>query len=810
MFKNYLKIATRNLTKHKFYSFINIIGLAIGLACTLLILLYVQNELSFDRYHSKANSIYRVHSEIKFGDKFFDLSTGPAPMAAALVEEYPEVEASVRLREHGRYLIKTGEVTYREEDVVFADSSIFTVFDIELVKGTNEALYKPNSITIDETTAAKYFGKENPIGERLLLDNKIDVEITGVFKDMPSNGHFHYRLIVSMSTSEDSKHTLWLSNNYWTYVLLNEDNSSDILESKLPTLVLKYVAPQINQILDISLDEFEASGNYIRYSLMPITDIHLHSNVENEIEANGNILYVYIFGGIALLILALAAINFMNLSTARSASRAKEVGIRKVLGSLRGHLIHQFLSESMLISIIAMLLAIAISWVMLPYFNELANIQLTIPFASPQFYLLIIAGAVAIGFLAGAYPAFFLSAFKPAAVLKGNLSLGVKSGWLRSSLVVFQFVISTVLIIGTLVIYQQLQFIQTKNLGFNKERVILVEDAYALGKQYTSYKKNIKQLAGVANASYSGYLPVSSNRSDNMFWLEGQTPNEETMVSAQAWEVDYDYIATLGMELLDGRNFELVNAADSMAMIINEETVRQMELTDPIGAHIVTYDETPDGEGETPLAVYTVIGVVRNFHFESMKESISPLNLTLGKSRSYLAVKTKGEYFKPVIQQLELEWNKLADGEPFSYSFLDKKFNETYESETRVGNLFSVFAILAIFIACLGLFGLAAFTAQQRTKEIGVRKVMGATVPSIVVLLSKEFGKLVIIAMVIAVPLAWYGIDQWLQDYKFRIAITPWVFILSGLLTFLIAWLTMSYQSIKAAMMSPSKSLRDE
>ncbi len=810
MFKNYLKIAARNLARHKFYSFINITGLAIGLACTLLILLYVQNELSYDRYHSKADRIYRVQSEIRFGDKFFKLSTGPAPMAAALIEEFPEIAASVRLREHGRYLVKSGEETYREEDVAFADSSIFNVFDIELLKGTREALYNPNSIVIDETTAIKYFGNENPIGERLLLDNSTDVEITGVFKDMPANGHFRYKLMISMSTSEHSKHTQWLSNNYWTYVLLNNDNSNTILESKLPTLVQKYVAPQINQILDISLDEFEASGNYIHYSLMPITDIHLHSNLENEIEANGNILYVYLFAGIAFLILSLAAINFMNLSTARSASRAKEVGVRKVLGSLRGHLIKQFLSESMLISTLAMVVAVLLAWIMLPSFNQIAGINLIIPFTSPIFYLILFTSIFAIGFVAGAYPAFFLSAFRPAAVLKGNLSLGVKSGWLRSSLVVFQFVISTVLIIGTLVIYQQLNYIQTKNLGFNKERVILVEDAYALGDQYTGYKKNIKQIAGVANASYSGYLPVSSNRSDNMFWLEGQTPNEETMVSIQSWVVDYDYLKTLGMELVSGRNFNQENAADSMAMIINEETAKEMGLVDPIGTHIVTYAEMPGGEGETPLTVYTVIGVVKNFHFESMKESIAPLALTLGRSRSYLAVKATGKKFKPIIQQLEAEWNKLADGQPFSYSFLDKKFNETYQSETRVGNLFSVFAILAIFIACLGLFGLAAFTAQQRTKEIGVRKVMGASVPSIVVLLSKEFGKLIIVAMVIAVPIAWYGISEWLQDYQFRIELTPWVFIVAGIITFLVAWLTMSYQSIKAATMSPSKSLRNE
>jgi putative ABC transport system permease protein len=810
MLKNYLKIAARNLAKHKFYSFINIIGLAIGLTCTLLILLYVQNELSYDKYHSKADRIFRVQSEIQFGEKYFNMTTAPAPLAAALIEEFPDVEASVRLRKYGRSLVKTGEITYREEGIAYADSSIFSVFDIELVNGADDALYQPNSIIIDETTAQKYFGNENPIGERLLVNNETDLEITGVFKDMPDNGHFQFRLFISMATSEHSKHTMWLSNNYWTYALLKQGSTSKGLEAKLPAMIIKYVGPQIAQILDISMDDFKASGNFIQYSLVPLTDIHLHSNLDYEIEANGDILYVYLFAGIAFLILALAAINFMNLSTARSASRSKEVGVRKVLGSLRSHLIKQFLSESMLISALSMVAAVFLAWVMLPAFNKLADIRLVIPFSSPVFYLAIIVGILAIGFIAGAYPAFYLSAFKPAAVLKGNLSLGVKSGWLRSSLVVFQFVISTVLIIGTIVIYKQLQYIQTKNLGFNKDRVILVEDAYALGDQSASYKSTIKQIAGIDNASYSGFLPVSSNRSDGMFWLQGQTPNEETMVSLQSWIVDYDYMATLDMQLLEGRNFDEQNAADSMAIIINEETALRMSLKDPIGAHIVTYAEMPGAEGDTPLDIYTVIGIVKNFHYESMKENISPLSLGLGRSRSYLSIRASGEELKPIIQQLETEWNKLADGQPFSYSFLDEKFGETYKSETRVGNLFSVFAILAIFIACLGLFGLAAFTAQQRTKEIGVRKVMGASVPGIVMLLSREFGKLVVIALVIAIPLAWYGISQWLQDYKFRIDLGPWVFVLAGGITFLIAWLTMSYQSIKAAKMSPAKSLRDE
>ena len=444
MLKNYLRIATRNLTKHKFYSFINIIGLAIGLACTMLILIYVQNELTYDKHHSNAERIYRVATEINFGGRHFNMPNCPAPLAAAVSADYPEVVASMRLREQGRFLVRVDEETYREEGLVYADSSIFSVFDVPLVAGATSSLDRPNSIIIDESTAEKYYGDENPIGKRLLLDNELDVEITGVFKDMRVNSHFHYSLILSMSSSEHSKHTMWLSNNYHTYILLDDTNSPELLEAKFPGMIDKYIRPQIQQALDLSMEEFFASGNNYRYYLQPLTDIHLHSQLDFEIEANGDIRYVYLFSGIALLILTLACINFMNLSTARSASRAKEVGVRKVLGSYRSHLINQFLSESILISTIAMIFSLALAAVMLPAFNQLAGKSLALPFTDVYFYGLLIVAAVFIGGIAGVYPAFYLSAFKPIAVLKGKLNLGVRSGWLRSSLVVFQFAISTI------------------------------------------------------------------------------------------------------------------------------------------------------------------------------------------------------------------------------------------------------------------------------------------------------------------------------------------------------------------------------
>lgn len=817
VFKNYFKIAVRNLTKHRFYSLINISGLAIGLACTLLILSYVQNELTYDKYHSNADRIYRVATDINFGGQTFNMPNCPAPLAAAVVADYPEVIASMRLREQGRFLVRVEEETFREEGLVYADSSIFTVFDVPLVAGTTSALDRPNSIIIDESTAEKYYGDENPIGKRLLLDNELDVEITGVFEDMPVNSHFHYSLILSMSTSEHSRHTMWLSNNYHTYLLLDENADAATLEAKFPGMIDKYIGPQVSQALDLTMEQFFESGNKYRYYLQPLIDIHLYSQLENELEANGDIRYVYLFSGIALLILALACINFMNLSTARSANRAKEVGVRKVLGSYRSHLIKQFMAESILISAIAMIFSVVLAIIMLPAFNQLADKSLTLPFTQPSFYALLIAGAIFIGSIAGVYPAFFLSAFKPIAVLKGKLNLGIKSGWLRSTLVVFQFAISTILIIGTLVIYMQLNFIQTKKLGFSKDQIILIEDAYALQDNISAYKKDVTNISGVQNASVSGYLPVGSNRSDTMFWLEGQTPNEETMVSMQIWRVDHDYIPTLGMTVAEGRNFSELNAADSSGMIINRAAAKKLGIhEDPVGAHVVTFadtpqfSDTPQGDEEMRVELFNVVGVIDDFHFESMKESISPLCLVLGRSSSYLSVKIATTDVQNILVQLEDKWNVLAEGQPFSYSFMDQKFDEIYTSEARVGNMFNAFAILAIFIASLGLFGLAAFTAEQRTKEIGVRKVMGASVSGIVMLLSKEFGKLVLVAFVVSVPVAWYFTSQWLQDFEFRIDLNPWIFLLAGLITFLVAWLTMSYQSIKAATMSPSKSLRDE
>lgn len=812
MVKNYLKIALRTLRRQRFYSFINISGLAIGLACTLLIVLFVVDELSYDRYNKNANRVYRIATEIKFGGKHFHMPYSPAPLAEALVNDYPEVQSSFRFRSRGRYLVKSGTRNFREEKLVFADSSIFSVFNIDLIYGDRSCLDKPNSIIIDNTTSRKYYGDKNPIGERLLLDNDRDVEVTGVYEDIPSQSHYHFSMMVSLNSLEDSRSTMWLSNNYITYLLLAPGADPDALAAKFPMMFKKYAGPQIEQFLNLSIDDWEAAGNRYRFELQPLTKIHLYSKLEQEIEPNGDIAYVYIFSAIALLILSLACINFMNLSTARSANRAKEVGVRKVLGSRRGNLVNQFLSESVLLSSISMVMGIGLARLALPLFNNISGKTLEFPWTSGMFWLIVIIASWVIGSIAGMYPAFFLSAFKPITVLKGKLQSGTKSGWLRSTLVVFQFSISTALIIGTIVIYDQIQFIQNKNLGFDKDQVLLVEDAYALGAKVNVFKEKILQVAGVQSASVSGYLPVSSsNRNDTAFWPEGESPDENNMVSMQIWSVDEDYLKTLKMQLIAGRNFSPEFPSDSTAMILNEKAVRTFGLTNPVGAHINTFDGgEPDKQGNVPTRTYEVIGVVKDFHFESMKQNINSLCLVLGRSRSYLSVKLTSADIKNIISQIKNIWSSMSQGQAFSYSFLDQKFDDMYKAESEIGRLFGVFTGLAIFIACLGLFGLAAFTAEQRSKEIGVRKAMGASIPGIVLLLSREFGRLVVISFLVAAPLAWLGMSRWLEDFQYRIVLNPIIFVLAGLLTLLIALATMSYQSIKAARVSPAKSLRDE
>lgn len=824
MIKNYLTIAWRNFRKQSFYSFINVAGLAVGIAACLVIVLFIIDELSYDSYNTKANRIYRVNEEIKFGGNHIKLCVSGAPTANALQQDYPEIEAAVRFRGYGSYLVKpaNGTQNIKEQNVIWTDSTFFKIFSVKVLEGNPiTALKEPASIAISKRMAQKYFPGKSALGESLILDNKYNAKITAVYEDIPRASHFHFDILIAQvgdwPAAKEAQSQTFLSENFNTYLLLKEGANARALEKKFPGFLKKYFGPQIASALgsEFTMEKFLATGNKWELTLTALKDIHLHSDLTGEFEPNGNITYVYLFGIIAAFILAIACINFMNLSTARSSNRAKEVGVRKVMGSLRSHLVRQFLTESVLVTLLSFIIAIGLAYLLLPYFNDLALKQLELPLTSPVFYLTLIGSLLLIGLMAGVYPSFFLSAFKPVNVLKGHVALGMKSGFIRSALVVFQFVISIFLIIGAITVNRQLNFIQNKKLGFEKNQVIIIHDAYALRPfpNVQAFKTEVLKVPGVANGTISGFLPVNSDRNNNTYWKEGNQPTPNNLVSLQSWSVDTDYIETMGMKIKIGRGFSKEFISDSSAVILNEAAIPMFSLGEnPIGQKISTFNgNRPDGSPDPKqLKSWTIIGVIENFHFSTMKEGITPLGLLLNKSDGNVSFKFNSANTNEVIQSIEKVWKQLAPGQPFQYSFLDEDFGRMYTTEQRLAKIFFTFAGLAIIIACLGLFALTAFTAEQRTKEIGIRKVLGASVGGIVVLLSKEFGKLILISFALAAPLAWYAVNWWLKSYTYKVEIGIPVYLLAGIGAFIVAWLTMSYQSMKAALSNPVNSLRSE
>lgn len=826
MLKNYLTIAIRNLRKQSFYSFINITGLALGVAACLIIVLFILDEIHYDKYNTKADRIYRLDNEIKFGENHYHIATSSAPTAHTLLLEYPEIEATVRFRSYGSYLVKaeTGTENIKENRVIWTDSTFFKIFSVNVLAGNpNTALAEPASVAISKKTADKYFPEGSALGKSIVLDNKYHATVTAVFEDIPAASHFHFDILIAMvgdwPVAQEAQSPVYLSNNFNTYLLLKEGTDAKALASKLPDFLDKYVGPQIAQALggDFTMEKFKASGNRYEITLTPLLNIHLLSDLKGEFEPNGNITYFYLLGIVALFILGIACINFMNLSTARSGYRAKEVGVRKVMGSLRSYLVRQFLAESILVTMFAFAMAIVLTYLLLPPFNEFSLKQLQLPFTSPIFYTGILVAALIVGLLAGIYPSFFLSSFKPVDVLKGKVSLGMKSGFIRSALVVFQFVISIFLIVGAITVNRQLHYIQTKKLGFEKDQVIVIQDAYALRPtNVEAFKQEVLNNSAILSGTISGFLPVENGnswRNDNSFWQDGRQPTTENLVSLQNWSVDYDYIKTFGMQIKSGRGFSNEFPSDSLAVLLNEAAVHQFELGDhPLGKKIITFDGVLAGGSPDPTKTksYTVIGVLENFHFSTMREGITSLGLFLDRSDGSVSFRFNATDSQEVITSIEKIWKSLAPGQPFQYSFLDDDFGKMYEAEQRLEKIFTLFALLAILIACLGLFALTAFTAEQRTKEIGIRKVLGASVSGIVLMLSKDFGKLILIAFVITLPFAWWGVNKWLETYQYKVNIGWQVYVMAGAASLIIAWLTMSYQSIKAATSNPVDSLKNE
>ncbi|GLU53795.1 ABC transporter permease [Dyadobacter frigoris] len=805
MLQNYFKIAWRSLARNRAFSAINIIGLAIGLASCMLISLYVLDELSFDRYNEKANQIVRVILRGTMqGGKLNEAHVMP-PTAQALKADYPEVLAATRLRQGGFPKVVLGEKQYTGDNLVFADSNFFQVFTLPLLKGdTKTALLEPNSLVITQKLANKYFGNADPIGQVInFKGEKTAYKVTGVIEKVPENSHFHFEIFASMAGYPDSKSPSWMTSEYFTYLVLPKGYDYKKLEAKLPQTVEKYMAPQLKVAMGVTMEEFRKSGNNLGLYLQPLTDIHLHSDFGYDLGNNGDIKYVYIFGAVAIIMLVIACINFMNLSTAGASKRAREVGVRKVMGSERKELVYQFLLESILLTSIAMLLAVIFGYLALPLFNTLSGKNLTLQFtAIPSLLPGLILFGLAVGVLAGSYPAFFLSSFKPILVLKGRLASDRKSISLRSGLVVVQFFISITLIIGTTVVYQQLRFIQNKKLGYSKDQV-LVMDTWSLGQNKEMFKEELLRDPRVVNVSSSSYIPAGPSNNNNYMVY----PDDKNMqlVKTLRYDVDASYIPTLSMEMAAGRNFSKEFGNDSSGVILNETAAAMLGFKKDALDRTITNTNNEGGKG-----TYRVIGVVKDFHFRSLHERITPLVMILGKDAGNFLVKIKTKEIKGLLADMENKYKGYKSEQPFSYSFLDERFNSTYQAEQKTGSILGIFAGLTIFVASLGLFGLATFTAQQRTKEIGVRKVLGASIGSIVALLSGEFIKLVLVALVLATPVAWYMMTQWLQDFEYRISIEWWVFAVSGLLAIAIALLTVSYQSIKTAMINPVKSIRME
>ncbi|HVU54649.1 MAG TPA: FtsX-like permease family protein [Puia sp.] len=809
MFKNYLKVALRSLWKTKGFTAINIIGLATGLGVCLLIALYVLDELGYDRYNPKADRIYRVDAEIFFNNTLFNSATSPKPLAPTLVKDYPQVEQMVRINyfdAQSDVMIKKGGDWVQDHRLAFADSTFFQVFPFRLLAGDPAtALKEPHSIVIDESAARRYFNSTDIIGKTLELENKNLCKITGVFRDMPKASHFHFSFIRPLRDSWMGDEHRWLSNNVASYILVRPGTKRDFMQGRVDATINTYVGRELQDELHISTKDMQQQGSYFRYHLMPLGDIHLHSDKSYEFEPNGNINDVYVFSCIAILILVIACVNFMNLSTARSANRAKEVGIRKVAGSTRGDLITQFLMESLLLSLFSLLLALGIALALLPLFNHLSGKELSVGAIFSARLLLVLLGlTIFVGCLSGSYPAFYLSSFQPILVLKGKIAGGFKSSWLRSSLVVFQFFISIGLIIGTIVIHDQLDYIRNRRVGYDRDQVLITRNAYAAGSGVRTFCKELPKLSGVADATLSGDMPTQGGGyNQNAWWRSPAIDAQSTMVFTNLY-VDDHYIPTLGMQMVKGRNFSPDFPTDTAGIILNESAVALLGWKDPLKERLYQPDDSMRPKS------FPVIGVVRDFNFSSMHNKIGPVVMTLTDNRRNLAIRLRPGNLYSTVGKIAAKWKEFANGVPFNYTFMDDDFNKLYHAEARTGQLFIAFAVFAIFIACLGLFGLVTYATEQRTKEIGIRKVLGAKVTRIVALLSGDFAKLVLIAALIAFPVAWWAMNKWLQSFSYRTDINWWIFPLAGGAALLIALTTMCFQTIRAALANPVRSLRSE
>ncbi len=818
MLRNYLKIALRSLVKQKIYTFINVLGLAVSIAACLLISLYVRHELSYDTFFPDADRIYKVALERKYPNHATFYASIPHSYGPTMQRDFPEVERALHLLGPGQdmevnYKVGDTEVkTFEEDYFIWVDSSFFSFFDLTLLKGDKKtALAVPDQIILSATMAAKLFGKEDPMG-KVLYGRFGSSKVTGIFQDIPNNSHLRADFICSFSGAEFRKEENYITFNSGTYLKLKPGADAKALEAKFPKMVDTYASGQIERELGQSWEDYKKAGNGYRYFLQPLTSIHLDpTNLEFTLTPSGNRKYVYALIFIAALILAIACINFMNLSTARSAERAREVGVRKVMGSFKDQLIAQFLVEAILLALIGTFIAVLMANLLLPSFNMLVTKQLHFIF-STEIVFGLLGFSLLVGLLAGVYPALVLSSYNPVVVMKGNFSGSSKGAWLRNGLVVFQFVISIVLIVGTLVVTQQMRFIQNKNLGFNTEQILIVERAWALNDKFDSFEEEIRRIPEVK--SVAGTSSRVGNR-DDFFGQMFQPEGSSEVLTVKSMVMDDDFGQDIGFTLKEGRFFSK-DTNDSLHVLLNETAVKTIGLTDPVGRKLSNSDLFRGDSAHQGTRLFTVIGVIKNFHFQSLRDEITPLvifNREVFKARNnmqYVAIRLKVGELQSATSQIESKWKEFVPDKAFRYEFLQDNLNQGYADDRRSGKMFTVFSTLAIVIACVGLFGLSAYTASRRTKEIGIRKVLGATVGGVIMLLSKDFTRLVVIAFILAAPLAWWMMDQWLNSFAYRIVLGAGSFAIAGLAALAIAWLTVSYQSVKAAIVNPVKSLKSE
>ncbi|MCK4663469.1 MAG: ABC transporter permease [Bacteroidales bacterium] len=798
MLKNYFKIAIRNLLRQKAYSIINILGLSIGIACCILIFLYINNELSYDKFHDNVENIYRVSTEGNISKDYINVAKTSPALSAAIVKDFPEVTNAVRIHEMNQAtLFSYKDKNYYEEQIFYADSSFFDIFSFKLIKGNpKKVLTEPFSIVLTEKTASKFFGNEDPVGKSLRINDKNNYLITGIVEDVPQNSHFHFNMLVSFSTlyklngKERYKH--WGSISYSTYITLTDGVDYKAFNKKLPDFANRYLFKGEEVDVNIKLNPY----------LQPLTSIHLHSKLMAEIEPTGDINNVYIFSAIAIFILLIACINFMNLSTARSLRRAKEVGMRKVHGAVKKQIVFQFLGESVLLSLLGLIIALTLVELFLPEFNNLVNKQLSLNFINDWYLILGFIGvSVVVGIIAGSYPAFYLSSYQPVKVLKGELKEKTGKFSLRNLLVIFQFVISITLIISSIVIFNQLELLKNTKLGFNKDNVIVIPlREERMQQKYEVFTNELKKLPEIISISAASST-LGSSLNGSGFVPEGVDEKDPWLIFNMA--VDYDYVKTMGMTMSMGRDFSREYSTDTASVIINETLLKKLGWKEPLG-------KTFSHLSRSNSLKLKVIGVVKDFHFISLKQNIEPFMMFYNPDIfTNLNIRIAGN-IPESIDKIQQKWNELETSFPFDYFFLDNTYKHLYKPEQQTSRIFNYFTYLAIFISCLGLFGLASYVSEQRTKEMGIRKVFGASVKNIIVLLSKEFLKWILIANIIAWPLAYYLMNKWLQDFAYRTETYLWIFIISALAALFIALFTVSFQAIKAASANPIDSLKYE